>query len=198
MAKEARVCIHKDDISLPPPLLPIEGIKIFQRKSYKDARGEFQELYKKETFANEGVENLFDQDNLSFSSYGVLRGMHFQREPYPQAKLVSVLQGEIFDVAVDIRPFSPTFKKWFGLLLSADNRYQLYIPAGFAHGFCVTSPEGALVHYKASNSYSPYHEASFHYLDKEIAILWPISSCILSSKDQQAPSFRDIEQRGLL
>src|SRR5262249_26316748 len=137
-----------------------------------DERGFFKECYRKNRYADYGIECEFVQDNLSFSKAGVIRGLHYQSEP-GQAKLVSVLQGKIFDVAVDIRPDSPYFGKWEGVYLDANQHEQLYIPIGFAHGFCVVSPEGAHVHYKVSSIYNAATEKTIRFDDPHVKIEWP-------------------------
>jgi dTDP-4-dehydrorhamnose 3,5-epimerase len=157
---------------------------------YRDARGYLLETWNESRFAAEGMPGPMVQDNLSWSAQGVLRGLHFQN-PNSQAKLVMVLQGEIFDVAVDVRRGSPTFANWFGIRLSADNQRQVYIPIGFAHGFCVLS-ESALVSYKCSETYRPETEMTILWCDARLAIDWPISGPTVSSKDATAPRFDEI------
>ena len=171
-----------------PAELP--GLIIIEPAVFVDERGFFMETWKKEYYASSGLPSVFVQDNLSFSKKGVLRGLHFQ---YPdlQGKLVYVLQGEVFDVAVDIRQSSLTFGKWFGIFLSAFNKRQLFIPEGFAHGFCVTS-ESALVAYKCTNSYKPQTQYGIHWDDKKIGIGWPITNPILSEKDKSLPTLNEL------
>ena len=166
----------------------IEGLKLIQSKIFLDDRGFFAELYQKKIYAEQGVTCDFVQDNLSCSKKGTLRGMHFQAQP-GQAKLISVLHGEIFDVAVDIRPESPTFGKWHGVTINRET--QFFIPAGFAHGFYVLSDE-AYVFYKVSSFYDPAQEKGFRFDDPRVNIQWPGSSFILSTRDQQAPSFEEV------
>lgn len=137
-------------------------------------------------YADAGLPADFVQDNVSFSARGVLRGLHFQN-PNPQGKLVSVLQGEVFDVAVDVRVGSPTFGRWVGASLSADNRRQLYVPEDFAHGFVVTS-ETALFQYKCTGYYHPEAEGAVAWNDADVGIEWPIADPVLSAKDRAAPS----------
>lgn len=170
--------------------LSLDGLKLLQPKIFHDERGFFLESYRHPLYASFGIDCEFIQDNLSFSKHGVLRGMHFQMGP-GQAKLVSVIDGEIFDVAVDIRPNSKNFKKWVGVKLNSQERKQLFIPAGFAHGFCVLS-ETATVSYKVNREYDPNLERSFRYDDPEIGIQWPVATPILSSKDQTACCFKDL------
>ena len=145
------------------------------------------ETYHEERYREMGIEVRFVQDNLSYSKRGVLRGLHYQW-PNAQAKLVQVLDGEIFDVAVDIRKNSPTFGKWVGKTLSGANRKQLYIPAGFAHGYCVLS-ENAILNYKCNNFYSSVDEKGILWNDSTLQIDWPIVKPIISNKDSNLPSF---------
>jgi dTDP-4-dehydrorhamnose 3,5-epimerase len=161
----------------------LPGVLIIEPQVFGDDRGFFMETWNKELYAEAGIPTEFVQDNLSFSRKGVLRGLHFQ-DPNPQGKLVSVLQGEVFDVAVDIRRDSPTFGKWVGVNLSSDNRRQLYLPEGFAHGFCVTSYT-ALFAYKCTDKYNPQAEASILWNDPELKINWPIDSPEISIKDSE-------------
>ena len=157
---------------------------------FEDSRGFFMETYRENRYQDAGVIPLFVQDNISYSSKGVLRGLHFQY-PNPQGKLVSVLQGEVFDVVVDIRVGSPTFGLWFGHYLSAENKEQLWIPEGFAHGFCVTS-DSALLHYKCTNYYSADSDMSLRWDDPAIGINWPVDTPILSDKDAHASVLAEV------
>lgn len=157
---------------------------------FGDERGYFCETWQKQRYADHGLAVDFVQDNLSFSQQNILRGLHVQN-PYAQGKLVHVLQGEVFDVAVDIRAGSPNFGRWVGVYLSAENHHQLYIPPGFAHGFCVTSAT-ALFAYKCTELYHPETEFSVAWNDADIGIQWPITSPNLSKKDQAALMLRDI------
>jgi dTDP-4-dehydrorhamnose 3,5-epimerase len=166
----------------------LPGVLIIEPQVFGDDRGFFMETWNKERYAEAGIPTEFVQDNLSFSRKGVLRGLHFQ-DPNPQGKLVSVLQGEVFDVAVDIRRDSPTFGKWVGVNLSSDNRRQLYLPEGFAHGFCVTS-EFALFSYKCTDSYSPKKEWILMWNDPDLGIDWPVTELQVSSKDQDGFSLK--------
>ena len=154
-----------------------------------DERGFFWECYREPHYKKIGIDTLFVQDNHSFSKKGTLRGMHFQRSP-GQAKLVSVISGKIFDVIVDIRPNSPTFGKWEGFYLDDQHRDQLFIPVGFAHGFCVLSDEAHIL-YKVSHVYVPEEEKGFRFDDPFVGIQWPIAAPHLSPKDAQAPSFHE-------
>lgn len=157
---------------------------------YGDARGFFMETWHQQRYAAAGLPASFVQDNLSLSKQGTLRGLHFQH-PHAQGKLVFVLQGEVFDVAVDIRNGSPTFGQWVGVTLSADNKRQLYIPAGFAHGFCVTS-ETALFAYKCTDFYQPQAEGGIIWDDPELGIEWPIDTPLLSAKDRTYPRLQEL------
>ena len=156
---------------------------------YPDERGWFKESYLEEEFATQGI-GPFVQDNVSFSSHGVLRGLHFQLPPKAQGKLVQCLSGEIWDVAVDIRSESPTFGKWVAEHLSAENHHMLWLPPGFAHGFIVLSEE-ALVMYKVTAPYDPELDHGIRWNDPDLAIRWPISSPLVSPKDTALPSLRE-------
>lgn len=169
----------------------IPGVLVIEPTVFGDARGYFMETYQQQRYADLGITATFVQDNLSYSSRGVLRGLHCQN-PYPQGKLVSVLQGEVFDVAVDIRHGSPTFGQWHGEVLSSDNKRQLWVPPGFAHGFCVTS-DTVLFAYKCTEYYHPESEISICWDDPDIGITWPISDVQLAEKDQQAALLKDID-----
>ena len=173
----------------------LPGPVIVEPKVFGDTRGFFFELWNRPRFAEHGLALDFVQDNLSFSCRGTLRGLHFQN-PSPQGKLVSVLQGEVFDVVVDIRRPSPTFGRWFGVLLSGDNKRQFYVPPGFAHGFAVTS-EAALFHYKVTAPYAPKDEVTIRWDDPELGIRWPVQNPVLSGRDSNAPQLRDISRERL-
>lgn len=177
----------------------IEGVKIVDVKSYGDARGYFMETYKRPDFVAGGIDVEFVQDNQSSSTKGVLRGLHFQIE-HPQSKLVRVVSGEVFDVAVDLRPGSPTWGKWEGVVLSAENRRQFFIPRGFAHGFLVLS-ETAEFCYKCDDVYRPGDEGGLMWDDPEVGIDWPAlrgdevfdpSKVVLSDKDKVNAALRDL------
>ncbi|HEX8980030.1 MAG TPA: dTDP-4-dehydrorhamnose 3,5-epimerase [Parasulfuritortus sp.] len=168
---------------------PIAGVRIVEPKVFGDARGFFVETWNQVRYAEAGLPGRFVQDNLSFSRRGVLRGLHFQN-PNGQGKLVYVLQGEVFDVAVDVRLGSPTFGKNVSAILSADNKRQFYIPPGFAHGFCVTS-ETALFAYKCTEFYEPKSEASILWNDPALGIDWPVTAPELSAKDAAALTLAD-------
>lgn len=167
----------------------LAGALIIEPRVFGDARGFFLETWNKARYLEAGVELDFVQDNLSFSQRGVLRGLHFQN-PNPQGKLVQVLQGEVFDVAVDIRVGSPTFGQWESVVLSAENRRQFYVPPGFAHGFCVTS-ETALFAYKCTDLYNPAAEGSVLWNDPDLGIPWPVDAPALSAKDRDGIRLRD-------
>lgn len=165
--------------------LSISELKILTPKVYHDKRGFFYETLRKEHLVKVGVTCEFVQENHSFSHKNVLRGMHWQAG---QAKLIQVIVGTIFDVVVDIRPSSATFGQWVGIYLSDEKPQLFFIPDGFAHGFCVTSPVAHLI-YKVSEYYDAKEEKQFSSLDSKIAIRWPLSNTILSSRDLKAPSF---------
>ena len=170
----------------------IDGVWIIEPKVFNDARGYFMEAFKEGEFrANIGNVH-FVQDNESKSSFGVLRGLHYQKGEYCQAKLVRVIKGKVLDVAVELRRSSPTFGKYVSVELSEENKRQFFIPRGFAHGFLVLSEE-AIFTYKVDNGYAPQAEASIRFNDETIGIDWPVaeSQFILSEKDGQAVSFKD-------
>lgn len=166
-----------------PTTLP--GVLVIEPQVFGDARGYFMETWNQPRYAAAGLPGGFIQDNISFSRRGVLRGLHYQR-PFPQGKLLSVLEGEIFDVAVDIRRGSPHFCRWVGEVLSSANRRQLYVPPGFAHGFCVLS-ETVLVMYKCTDVYHPEADRGVRWDDPRIGIAWPIAGPAVSEKDGRAP-----------
>lgn len=169
----------------------IEGLVILEPTVFGDNRGWFMETYSKQTLASLGIDTVFVQDNQSYSSQkGILRGLHFQINPMAQTKLIRCLKGSILDVAVDLRKSSPTYKKWFKIELSADNKKQLYIPKGFAHGFLTLTDE-VEVAYKVDEFYSKHHDRSIKYNDPEIGVEWGIDDPILSDKDKFAPLLKD-------
>jgi len=168
------------DLSLP-------GLKLIRPAVFGDSRGFFLETYHAERYAAAGIAVPFVQDNHSRSVKNTLRGLHYQSQP-GQAKLVRVLLGRVWDVAVDIRPRSPTFGQWHGLHLDAERHEQIFIPVGFAHGFCVLSG-AAEVEYKVSTPYDPQSECSLNYADSGLAIRWPVTEPILSARDKAAESF---------
>ena len=169
----------------------LPGVIIIEPKVFEDERGFFLETYKLSEFKANGINVNFSQDNHSKSIKGVLRGLHFQKSPYAQAKLVRCSHGKIFDVAVDIRPDSSHYKKWFGIELSEENKKILYIPEGFAHGFVVLSDEAEVI-YKASNEYSAAHDAGIRWGDPEIGVNWPIQNVIVSEKDKKLPFLKQV------
>lgn len=171
--------------------LRIPEVKLVQVRRHGDSRGYFMELFRDESYAAEGIEGPFVQDNLSLSVGGVVRGLHVQN-PHSQGKLVSVLQGEVFDVAVDIRMGSETFGQWVGEVLSAENHRQLFVPKGFAHGFAVLS-DHALFSYKCTDYYSPQDEFTVLWNDPDIGINWPIEDPTLSAKDSAGLRLREID-----
>ncbi len=164
-------------------------VLLIEPKVFGDARGFFMETWSRSRYADAGIPVDFVQDNVSFSQRGVLRGLHFQN-PDTQGKLVYVLRGAVFDVAVDIRVGSPHFGRWVGVSLSADNKCQLYIPPGFAHGFCVTSDE-VLFAYKCTDSYNPAAEGTVRWDDPDIGIAWPVSAAQVSDKDRRGSLLKD-------
>jgi len=171
----------------------IEGLLILEPKVFKDPRGFFYECYHKEELSRHGVENEFIQDNQSRSSFGVIRGLHYQKKPHAQAKLVRVTEGAVFDVAVDIRPGSPTYGLWYGVELSAENSLQLMIPGGFAHGLSVLSDQ-ATVLYKCDQYYRPESESGIRFDDPDLQIDWRIvpEKAIISDKDRILPYLKQL------
>lgn len=167
----------------------IPDILIIEPQVYEDDRGFFYESYSRRRYVSQGIEDAFVQDNHSRSKRGVLRGLHYQASP-GQAKLVRVAVGEVFDVAVDIRHGSPTYGEWVGVILSAENRRQLYIPVGFAHGFCVVSDVAEFL-YKVSSYYAPEEERGIAWDDPDLAIDWPVEDPILSERDRHHPRLCD-------
>jgi dTDP-4-dehydrorhamnose 3,5-epimerase len=168
----------------------IPGALLIEPKVFGDSRGFFLETFHAARYAEAGIYGPFVQDNHSHSAKGVLRGLHFQKQ-YPQGKLVYVTSGTVFDVAVDIRKESPSFGKWVGVILSADEHKQFYVPPGFAHGFCVLS-DRADFHYKCTDYYHPEDEASLRWNDPAIGIEWPLTNPTLSTKDANAPYLKDL------
>lgn len=172
----------------------IEGLLVIEPKVFEDARGYFVETYNEQRYREAGITAQFVQDNQSCSCYGVVRGLHFQRPPYTQAKLVCCTEGRVLDVAVDLRKDSPTYGKWYAVELSAENHRQFYLPRGFAHGFSVLS-EKAVFSYKCDNFYHPEADGGILLSDPDIAIDWqvPADKMILSEKDQHHPLLRDLD-----
>ena len=171
----------------------IDGVIVIEPKVFRDPRGFFYESYRKEIFAANGIEDDFVQDNSSLSAKGVLRGLHYQIDPKAQSKLMRVTRGSVFDVAVGIRPKSKTFGKHFSIILSGENKKMLYIPKGFAHGFCVLEDQTEF-QYKVSNYYAPDHERGVLWNDPALGIPWPKLDCefLLSEKDGKYPCFKKI------
>jgi dTDP-4-dehydrorhamnose 3,5-epimerase len=168
----------------------LDGVLVIEPAVFGDARGFFFESWHRERYAGHGVPDTFVQDNVSRSTRGTLRGLHVQ-EPFAQGKLVQVLDGEVFDVAVDVRAGSPTFGRWVGERLSSENHRQIYVPPGFAHGFCVLSPS-VLLSYKCTELYHPEAELSIAWNDPALAIAWPITDPLLSMKDAAAPVLANV------
>ena len=170
----------------------LNGAYVIQPVIHRDDRGFFVETFNQEMFVAGGIEAGFVQDNYSFSKQkGVLRGLHFQYPPHAQTKLVVVMTGSVWDVIVDLRKDSPTFLKWTGVELSSDDMTMLYVPKGFAHGFC-TLQENTRVLYKVDAHYAPQADAGIRWNDPDLAIPWPCSSPILSAKDSTLPMLKDI------
>jgi len=169
----------------------LEGVLVIEPQIFSDNRGMFFESYNKSRYRTDVVDAEFVQDNVSVSKKNVLRGLHYQLNN-PQGKLVSVLEGEVFDVAVDIRKGSPTFGQWASVILSAENRRQFYIPENFAHGFCVLS-NTAIFSYKCTAAYAPGDEYTLHYSDHDIGINWPCEKPLLSDKDKIGLSLAELD-----
>lgn len=172
---------------------PLKDCYIIEPTIFEDDRGYFYEKYNQQKFEElSGIEGDFVQDNISKSSYGVLRGIHLQKGEYAQAKLVSCLEGAVWDVAVDLRKDSPTFGKWFGIELNAENKLQLYVPRGFGHGFSVIS-ETAIFAYKCDNYYNKASESGIMYNDEDLNIDWKLAEkdILISEKDQILPLFKE-------
>lgn len=174
--------------------LPIADVKLIMTSRMADARGYFCEAYVRSDFAAHGLDRDFMQDNESSSDrVGTVRGLHYQRSPFAQAKLVRVLRGRIIDVVVDIRPSSPSFGKHLSVELSATGGEQLFVPRGFAHGFCTMEPNTTVL-YKVDAAYSPMHDHGINWADPALAIKWPVApeNAILSDKDRKLPMLRDL------
>jgi len=169
----------------------LAGMCVIEPRVFADERGFFMETYHQEKFAAGGIPELFVQDNHSRSVKGTLRGLHYQIQ-HPQGKLVRVIRGEVYDVGVDLRRDSPTFGKWVGELLSEENKRQLYVPPGFAHGFCVVSDIAEVV-YKCTDLYHPEHERCLLWNDPTLGIDWPVAEPILSPRDAEGKLFADAE-----
>ena len=172
--------------------LSIPEVILIEPKIFSDKRGYFFENFKESIFFSNGITKLIQQDNISHSKFGVIRGLHYQKNPKAQAKLITAINGKIFDVAVDIRKNSPTYGKWVGEILSNENHRSMYIPEGFAHGFSVLSEE-ADVFYKVNNEYSKESEGGIRWNDPAIGISWSIENPIISEKDNVLPLLKNIE-----
>ncbi|MCC7355873.1 MAG: dTDP-4-dehydrorhamnose 3,5-epimerase [Anaerolineae bacterium] len=174
----------------------IPGLVLIEPRVFADERGFFLERYNRRIFQEHGIHIDFVQDNHSHSIGRVLRGLHFQIPPFAQDKLVWAIQGEVFDVAVDLRKGSPSYGKWAGVILSGENKRMLLIPKGFAHGFVALSPTVDFI-YKTSNFYSAAHDRGLIWNDPDLAIAWPVSDPILSEKDRRLPALRSLSDSDL-
>jgi dTDP-4-dehydrorhamnose 3,5-epimerase len=168
----------------------LPGVLVITPRVFPDPRGFFLESYNSEAWRSAGIETVFVQDNHSKSTRGTLRGLHFQLPPAAQVKAVRVVRGAVWDVVVDIRVGSPTFGQWVGVELTAENFRQVYVPTGFAHGFCVLSDEAEIL-YKTSVVYSPTHERGIAWNDPQLAVAWPVAEPLLSDRDRRAGSLAD-------
>ena len=173
----------------------LPGVRVFEPDVFVDDRGSFMELWNARDYGKRGLNVTFVQDNLSRSCEGVLRGLHFQN-PRPQAKLISVLKGAVYDVVVDVRAESDTFGEWHGTVLSADNARQLFVPEGYAHGFVATTDE-VLFHYKCTDFYHPEADQTVRWNDPRIGIDWPVEDPVLSDKDAGAPLLDEMPREAL-
>jgi len=171
--------------------LEIDDVILIKPKIFADNRGFFLECYKRSDFEMAGIKDIFIQDNHSISFKSVIRGLHFQKKPYEQSKLVKCTYGKIFDVAVDLRRDSKTYKKWVGVELSDENSFMLYIPKGFAHGFCVLSDKAEVI-YKCDCEYMKDYDSGIRWDDPDINIKWPCLNPILSDKDKNLPYLKDV------
>lgn len=169
----------------------IPEVQIIEPRKFPDERGFFMETYKYTEFSNNGIVERFLQDNHSFSEKGILRGLHFQRDPYAQGKLVRVINGIVWDVAVDLRPSSATYKQWVGVELDGERGNMLYIPPGFGHGFVVLSDTAHFL-YKCTNEYNPQADGGVRWDDPELNIHWPLKEVSVSAKDETLPFLKDI------
>jgi dTDP-4-dehydrorhamnose 3,5-epimerase len=168
----------------------LPGVLVITPRVFPDPRGFFLESYNSEAWRSAGIETVFVQDNHSKSTRGTLRGLHFQLPPAAQVKAVRVVRGAVWDVVVDIRVGSPTFGQWVGVELTAENFRQVYVPTGFAHGFCVLSDEAEIL-YKTSAVYSPMHERGIAWNEPQLAVAWPVAEPLLSDRDRRAGSLAD-------
>lgn len=171
----------------------LPGVLVIENASYRDERGYFLEIFQESRYNEMGVTDAFVQDNISYSKQSVLRGLHFQKTK-AQGKLISVLEGNVFDVVADVNPNSPTFGQYMEIELSAENSTQLWIPPGYAHGFCVLSLS-ALFHYKVTTFYDPTDEAGVIWDDPELNVQWPVSNPSISEKDAKLPTLRQLGYR---
>lgn len=169
----------------------IPGVMIIEPRVFPDDRGYFLETYKKSEFQANGIDDDFVQDNHSFSSKGVLRGLHFQRNPHAQGKLVRVMEGRVWDVAVDLRPESPYFKQWVGVELDSKKANMFYIPPGFGHGFLVLSDTAHFL-YKCTEEYAPQADGGVRWNDPDLNIEWPLKEVSVSEKDEKLPYLADL------
>ena len=169
---------------------PIPGLVLFEPNVLRDERGYFFEAFNARTFAAAGITANFVQDNQARSTFGVLRGLHYQIGDYAQAKLVRVLEGEVLDIAVDLRPDSPAYGHYYAVVLSATNQRQLFVPRGFAHGFCTLTPESEVL-YKVDNVYNREHEGGLLWSDPDLGIEWPTQEPVLSEKDGRNMTLRE-------
>lgn len=177
--------------------LDLPDALLIEPKLFQDERGTFSETFKVDAFKEQGIDTHFLQDNYSNSQGKVLRGLHFQAHPRSQGKLISVIQGHIFDVIVDLRVGSPTFGKWISLDLSDKNRHMLWVPPGYAHGFCVLSNSADII-YKCTDYYDPTSERGIRWDDPDLNIAWPVKNPILSSKDLENATLREIQATDLV
>lgn len=175
----------------------VPDVVLIKPKVFEDERGFFMETYKKEDFEKAGIKGEFIQENHSKSKHNVLRGLHFQKEPYAQAKIVRCIKGKILDVAVDLRKNSLTFKKYVSVELSEENKFMLFIPKGFAHGFVVLSDVAEVI-YKVDNTYVPDYESGLIWNDEQVNIKWLINNPVLSKKDRRLPTLKELEERNEL
>jgi len=180
--------MKKSEMRILKTSLP--GVVIIEPRIFEDKRGFFTETYHRDRYMDVGINEIFVQDNLSHSIHGILRGLHYQLR-HSQAKLIQVVRGAIFDVSVDIRQGSPCFSQWIGVHVSDENKRQVFLPKGFAHGFCVLSEEADVI-YKCSDFYAPDDEEGILWSDPDIGIDWPITDPLLSDKDSNYPCLRDV------
>lgn len=173
----------------------LPGLLLIEPRCFSDERGFFLETFQAERYRNHGITDVFVQDNQSRSTKGVLRGLHFQVRK-PQAQIVTVMRGRVFDVAVDLRPNSTTFSRWYGVELGDDGPRQIYMSPGFAHGFCVLS-DIADLHYKVSQTYDPADEGGLAWNDPQVGIRWPINAPVVSARDRSYPRLCDLEPEHL-